>query len=378
MSTSGQNGHGVGHESLDDVAVEELLTGRYEGDAPNLVAVRQFLEHVRSFAELPVPPPSAALAQILHDPVSVGGGNRPRMSPGSLQEIDVGSFGSRAEGRAPAAGYASRPIFIPTLAAAVSALLAVIVVAAGSAHLLPGPTQDFVAKVVRTVTPFDFPREAGPEAVLSRGPSSQAAPPPAANTEAQGDSSRFRPGESGTDGSDSVGRDGTDRRPTTSGVNAPPIPTSTLVSRAAPTVPETTARSSPAVTGSSAPPPPPASRRGFNANLSGAIGAQAAGDSDGHGTAVLQADQGRDELCLTVVVSGVASVTFAHVHSGSIGLAAPVVATFAEPTAGTSATCVSVTRELIKKIRKNPENYYVDVHTNEFPNGALSGHLKKQ
>jgi hypothetical protein len=55
MSHRARNGHGA-DEALDDATVEQLLAGRYEGDAADLVAVSELLGQVRSFAEhLPRP-----------------------------------------------------------------------------------------------------------------------------------------------------------------------------------------------------------------------------------------------------------------------------------------------------------------------------------
>jgi len=44
---------------------------------------------------------------------------------------------------------------------------------------------------------------------------------------------------------------------------------------------------------------------------------------------------------------------------------------------GTSSGCVSVDPDLIKAIRQNPENYYVNVHTTDYPGGALRGQPAK-
>jgi hypothetical protein len=40
-----------------------------------------------------------------------------------------------------------------------------------------------------------------------------------------------------------------------------------------------------------------------------------------------------------------------------------------------SGGCVSAARDLIKTIRMNPSNYYVNVHTTDFPDGAIRGQL---
>ena len=80
---------------------------------------------------------------------------------------------------------------------------------------------------------------------------------------------------------------------------------------------------------------------------------------------------------MTVVVSGVAPVTSAHVHAGSPEVGGPVVV-FMEPPNGASARCVAVPGEIIRKIQREPGAYHVDVHTTELPDGALQGQLRKE
>jgi hypothetical protein len=44
---------------------------------------------------------------------------------------------------------------------------------------------------------------------------------------------------------------------------------------------------------------------------------------------------------------------------------------------GHSSGCTSADADLIKDIKKNPEMYYVNVHTTDYPGGALRGDLAK-
>src|SRR6185503_2303812 len=68
--------------------------------------------------------------------------------------------------------------------------------------------------------------------------------------------------------------------------------------------------------------------------------------------------------------------TAAHIHQGSVGIAGPIVVTLTPPNAsGLSAGCVSASKETVKAISKAPSNYYVNVHTSDFPNGAVRGQL---
>ena len=130
------------------------------------------------------------------------------------------------------------------------------------------------------------------------------------------------------------------------------------------------------VTTTSTTPPPPRAG-GFRADLRGVTDAQGAADPDGRGSAVLEANPGRNQLCLALVVSGIGPATSAHLHAGTTAGSGPPVASFTQLTAGTPGGCVRVTDELIKQIRKEPGGFYVDVHTTEFPNGAVRGQLTK-
>ena len=368
MSRRGQNGHRA-DEALDDATVEDLLAGRYDGDAPDLVAVSELLGQIRSFAEQPPPLPSASLDHILSASAPASEGGLRTTSP-RLRGRRVGPFGRRAQGPEHEAGprLGARPRYRPTVAAALFVVLAAVVVAAGSARLLPGAAQDVVAKIVQTVTPFDFPEQREPEAVSSKAPRPEPAPRSEEPTaRAPGDSSQPGTGEQATDGGHSIGRDGAGSPSGPNGLNAAPTPATTVA--------ETDGRSSDGVT-SSVPPPPPKSK-GFSADLVGATGAQMAADPDGHGTATINAHPGRDELCLTLVVSGIAPITAVHLHAESSGGSGPVIAAWTEPTPGASSGCVAVTDQLVKQLRKQPRKYHVDVHTTEFPDGALRGPLTR-
>jgi hypothetical protein len=225
-----------------------------------------------------------------------------------------------------------------------------------------------VASIVRNMTPFDFPEQRKPETVSSKTPSPETASPSEEPTvRVPGDSSQPGTGASETNGSQWVPGDGAGSRSQPRGVNPAPTPATTVAEANGPT-------SNGVI---SSVPSPPRERRGFSADLIGALGVETAGDLDGGGKAALDAHPGRDELCMTLVVSGLAPVTAVHLHAQSTGASGPVVAAWAEPTAGGSAGCVPVADELIKKIRKQPGNYYVDVHTTEFPNGAVRGPLTK-
>ncbi len=115
----------------------------------------------------------------------------------------------------------------------------------------------------------------------------------------------------------------------------------------------------------------------FTATLTGAAEVPGPGDPDGRGTAIIRINPGQSQLCFELRVSNIAPATGAHVHIGSRTVAGPVVVGLAAPTSGSSSGCVTITRQLADAIRKNPQNYYVNVHNAVFPAGAVRGQLAK-
>ena len=112
--------------------------------------------------------------------------------------------------------------------------------------------------------------------------------------------------------------------------------------------------------------------RKFTTELTGAAEVPGPGDSDGSGTATVTLNPGQGEVCWDITVSGVDTITAAHIHVGEAGVAGGVVVPLS-PTSG----CTSADRDLIKAIIQNPEGYYVNVHNTPFPAGALRGQLGK-
>ena len=108
-----------------------------------------------------------------------------------------------------------------------------------------------------------------------------------------------------------------------------------------------------------------------------AKGKKAAGDKDGRGAGVF--DFSGSKMCFGLTVHGIAKPTAAHIHKGPTGKAGPVVVTLVAPSAGNpgaSSGCVSVNSATASAIRKNPSAYYVNVHTADYPDGAVRGQLK--
>lgn len=103
------------------------------------------------------------------------------------------------------------------------------------------------------------------------------------------------------------------------------------------------------------------------------------GDQDGSGTVKVNIDQDRDlEVCVWMHVDNIqdATATAAHIHYGWPGIAGPVVVTLPTPDSnGDAHGCVDANENEVEHIINHHNNYYINVHTNEYPDGAVRGQL---
>jgi hypothetical protein len=102
------------------------------------------------------------------------------------------------------------------------------------------------------------------------------------------------------------------------------------------------------------------------------------GDPNGYGTAhVMFAGAGR--LCFGISVFRVSTPTAAHIHENVAGSNGPIRVTLTEPSSGnpgSSSGCVTgIAAALLARIRNTPGNFYINVHTGQFPDGAVRGQL---
>ncbi len=117
----------------------------------------------------------------------------------------------------------------------------------------------------------------------------------------------------------------------------------------------------------------------FQVPLSGA-------DPEGEGVAVLRFDQTTGELCYELIVRGIGEPTepqpglgSAHIHLRATGgIAVHLDAEFVqagEADVFFASNCVHVEAATLEAILANPSAFYVNIHTVEFPGGAIEGTL---
>ena len=123
---------------------------------------------------------------------------------------------------------------------------------------------------------------------------------------------------------------------------------------------------------------------GFVAALTAEAEVPEPGPPGATGTALILIDLNGETaapLCYKLTVVGLAEsdqVNAAHIHVGAAGVAGDVlVPLFTEPPTGEMAGCVDdADLDLLAQIDVNPAGYYVNVHTEAYPDGAVRGQLE--
>jgi hypothetical protein len=105
-----------------------------------------------------------------------------------------------------------------------------------------------------------------------------------------------------------------------------------------------------------------------------------AGDPVATGSATIRARSGQARICYRLSARDLSGrAVAAHIHRGAAGAAGPVVIPLKTPNAaGNARGCAKAKRALVRAILARPSRYYVNVHTREFPGGAVRGQLAGQ
>lgn len=101
------------------------------------------------------------------------------------------------------------------------------------------------------------------------------------------------------------------------------------------------------------------------------------GDPDGNGTVEIRLVPRSGSICWNLYARAVGTATAAHIHRGTAGMNGPPVLTLATPDAnGRSQGCAIVDPNLAREIGMAPQEFYVNVHNETLPQGAIRGQLR--
>ena len=111
--------------------------------------------------------------------------------------------------------------------------------------------------------------------------------------------------------------------------------------------------------------------------MSGANERPNPGDPDGTGTAVLRILRATNQICYRLTVQNIVlPAVGAHIHKAPNTAAGGIVVALNAPDAsGAVAGCATADAALVADILANPSAYYVNVHSRDFPGGAVRAQL---
>lgn len=128
----------------------------------------------------------------------------------------------------------------------------------------------------------------------------------------------------------------------------------------------------------------------FNVPLSGAQEPNGAGDPNASGSATLMLSPGAKEVCYAISWANIGNSTAdrvwgGHIHIGPPGVNGGIfIHLFGGPPAsmntsflgtGSTSGCVDAPSSAIARIIAHPSDYYVNIHSNDYPGGAIRGQL---
>jgi hypothetical protein len=115
------------------------------------------------------------------------------------------------------------------------------------------------------------------------------------------------------------------------------------------------------------------------ASLTGAQEVPGPGDPDGSGRALVRLSG--DQACFLLQWSRITAPVAAHIHVGRRGVQGGIVVGFfmgqLPDTLNAVAGCAAADPAVVDAIVADPRGYYVNIHTGDFPGGAIRGQLHR-
>ena len=119
----------------------------------------------------------------------------------------------------------------------------------------------------------------------------------------------------------------------------------------------------------------------LSAKLKGANEVPGPGDPNGKGEVFVAVKKQKRKVCFGLEFRRIGDPTAAHIHKGGPDDAGPVKVLLFEdseglPSPGAVDGCVRrVKKKIVRQLSRNPEKFYVNVHNDDFPDGAIRGQL---
>ena len=102
------------------------------------------------------------------------------------------------------------------------------------------------------------------------------------------------------------------------------------------------------------------------------------GDPDASGSAEVSFADELARVCWDLNdLQNLGPITGAHIHRGAVGVDGPVVLAFEQAEEGGWRGCSTDTAWVQRAFDEGLGNYYVNVHTAEYPKGAIRGQLRQ-
>jgi hypothetical protein len=100
------------------------------------------------------------------------------------------------------------------------------------------------------------------------------------------------------------------------------------------------------------------------------------GDPDGTATAKVTVSDSLEQICYDVRdIRNIGTITAAHIHRGAAGQDGPPVLTLKTANEGGFRGCDDAPQWLQEAMEAGFSGYYVNVHTTDYPKGAIRGQL---
>lgn len=107
---------------------------------------------------------------------------------------------------------------------------------------------------------------------------------------------------------------------------------------------------------------------------------QAGGDPDGSANITLRVNRVKQRVCYTLTYKKLErKVIGAFIHKGSAGeIGRPVITLFKGSIHSPVSGCVhDLRKRIVKRLKRKPSQHYVDIDTENYPNGAIRGQLTR-